>query len=144
MLDDGHKKTRSPKHDLLNELESIKDLLNEQPSEVLVDELLDIPILNDIVPELSSHADRPTELLDLENIFAPPIERPKQPDTPQNDTPPTPSITEASTEQTIELDELIENLVDVFIPPIKAELVKRLSEYAPSAIHDLADKHLRN
>lgn len=144
MLDDGHKKTHSPKHDLLNELESIKDLLNEQPSEILVDELLDIPILNDIVPELNSHVDSSTELLDLENIFGPPIENTKQPDIPQNDMPPIPSVTEAATEQTIGLDELIESLVNVFMPPIKAELVKRLSEFAPSAIHDLADKHLRN
>lgn len=70
MSDDN--KPRTPKQALLGELESIKNLLDDSSSgefnESLSDELLNIPILDDVVPELSSNAQGPG-LLDLDNIF---------------------------------------------------------------------------
>ena len=64
--------TRTPKQALLGELESIKNLLDDSSSgefdESLSDELLDIPILDDVVPELSNNQNA-SGLLDLDNIF---------------------------------------------------------------------------
>ena len=65
-------KPSTPKQTLLGELESIKDLLNDNEigefDESLSDELLDIPILDDVVPELSNNT-QASGLLDLDNIF---------------------------------------------------------------------------
>lgn len=61
----------SPKQALLGELESIKSILDSNSDEFddsLSDELLDIPILDDVVPELSSNS-HTSGLLDLDNIF---------------------------------------------------------------------------
>ena len=64
-------KPRSPKESLLGELESIKSLLDDDGDgldDSLSDEFLDIPILEDVVPELSNNQQN-TGLLDLDNIF---------------------------------------------------------------------------
>ena len=71
-MSDDDNNYRSPKQALLGELESIKSLLDKSSSgefdESLSDELLDIPILDDVVPELSNNT-QTSGLLDLDNIF---------------------------------------------------------------------------
>ena len=165
--------TSSPKKALLGELESIIDILddNEQLSEELfdmdkhTDELMDIPLLNDVVDEEPSNDS--SSLFDLDRIFSdddfgsnieatepkklepsPIYSKLDNSDEEQSEMFPVPNDSpEASEKRQVNLNQnldlLIQELVDEFIPALENRLREQLSSLSPEIIQELAEKHLK-
>ena len=151
---------------LLGELESIIGILddNEQAAQEHLsidkhrDEIMDIPLLNDVVTE--QQEELPPTLLDLDRIFSDdlfedipaPDEQPPvyskldNGEEEQSEMFPVPNAkTETPSRKTnlqLELDLVIQELVDEFIPLLEDRLRERLSALSPEIIQQLAEKHL--
>lgn len=189
-------KPKASKKDLLNELESIQELLIEEPgkanneflefedleeSESLFspesnldpdvgldldldlekDLELDIPILDDIVDQDKApqyeKEDKPLKsgLLDLDDIFENSPTSLTVADTLNSidenlitsESLPAESVTGGIKHEgkpDLNIDFLIQELVDEFIPVIEDQLRERLSKIQPDIILDMADKYLKS
>lgn len=127
---------KTSKNDLLDELKSIKGLLDDDLN-------IDIPILDDVVN---------SEPESLNPPLTPPLNPPLNPEDPGYEEEQEEMFTEfemaphatssPAAEEEVNMDLLIQEIIDEFIPTIEDQLRQRLSQCSPAVIKQLAEKHL--
>ena len=179
MTDDSSKPPKASKEDLLGELESIKDLLDENDSVDQKDG--NIPVLDDVFNHSQQYTppEDAAKLLNLDNIFEDDDDVLESQGNDSNsaidfdnlddfneldidiaipdftlstvetdaDNQPAISTDQQQSQQEkpspIDMELLIQEIVDEFIPSLEAQLRKRLSECSPEVIKQLANKYVK-
>lgn len=114
---------KTSKNDLLDELKSIKGLLDDD------DLNIDIPILDDVVNSEPLNPEDPGYEEEQEEMFTEFEMAPHATSSP-------------AAEEEVNMDLLIQEIIDEFIPTIEDQLRQRLSQCSPAVIKQLAEKHL--